>query len=206
MLYQGKITDWHDDKGYGFVTQNGGGHKAFVHISSFQGRSRRPAIGDIIVYELGEDERKRPRALGVTFAKVTRPQAPSGRESKSASLVRASVGVIVFSVLLGCGVLAGRLPFSILGIYLVMSVVTLFAYGLDKSAAMNNRYRTSEQTLHVLAFACGWPGALFAQAAFRHKSSKREFQFVFWFVVILNLIALTWLASDSGNELWRSLI
>jgi cold shock CspA family protein len=61
VRYQGKITTWHDDKGFGFVTQNGGGHKAFVHISSFQSQTRRPQLGDIIAYELGEDERKRLR-------------------------------------------------------------------------------------------------------------------------------------------------
>jgi len=43
MRYQGKITSWKDDQGFGFVTHNGGGEKAFVHVNAFSRRSRRPA-------------------------------------------------------------------------------------------------------------------------------------------------------------------
>jgi cold shock CspA family protein len=42
MRYQGKITVWKDDKGFGFVTMNATGEEAFVHIKSFSNRSRRP--------------------------------------------------------------------------------------------------------------------------------------------------------------------
>ncbi|MCA3055649.1 MAG: DUF1294 domain-containing protein [Burkholderiales bacterium] len=205
MRYQGKITTWHDDKGFGFVTQNGGGHKAFVHISSFHGRARRPEIGDIIVYELGEDERKRLRAERVAFAEVRKPPPSMHEDRNAGSVIAASVAILFLAMLLVGAALAGRLPFELVLLYLVMSIVTLVVYGLDKSAAMNNRRRTPEDTLHLLALVGGWPGALFAQVAFRHKSRKRGFQITFWVVVILNTAALLWLASDSGNALWRSL-
>ena len=32
MRYAGRIREWNDDKGYGFVAPNGGGTEAFVHI------------------------------------------------------------------------------------------------------------------------------------------------------------------------------
>ncbi|MFN8986841.1 MAG: DUF1294 domain-containing protein, partial [Burkholderiales bacterium] len=101
--------------------------------------------------------------------------------------------------------LLGRLPFLLLLFYLVMSLITLFAYGLDKSAAMNNRQRTREDTLHLLALFCGWPGALFAQTAFRHKSRKREFQTAFWVMVGLNCGLLLWLTTEHGSSLWRGI-
>lgn len=44
MRYQGKITDWKDDKGFGFVTPNGGGPRVFVHIKSFSSRQRRRSV------------------------------------------------------------------------------------------------------------------------------------------------------------------
>ena len=42
---------------------------------------------------------------------------------------------------------------------------TFFTYALDKSAARQNACRTPERTLHFLALAGGWPGALLARAA-----------------------------------------
>ncbi|MGO2075002.1 MAG: DUF1294 domain-containing protein, partial [Pseudoalteromonas sp.] len=34
---------------------------------------------------------------------------------------------------------------------------------------------------------CGWPGALLAQQWFRHKSKKRRFIVILWFIIVLNL-------------------
>lgn len=38
----------------------------------------------------------------------------------------------------------------------------------------------------------GWPGALFAQERFRHKTRKATFQAVFWLTVALNGTGLAW--------------
>jgi len=57
MRYQGKITAWKDDQGYGFITPNIGGDKVFVHIKSFVSRRQRPALEQIVTYELSRDER-----------------------------------------------------------------------------------------------------------------------------------------------------
>src|SRR3546814_13090 len=48
MRLAGRISDWNDDKGYGFVTPNGGGDRAFVHIKAFQSGSRRP-VDEIMI-------------------------------------------------------------------------------------------------------------------------------------------------------------
>lgn len=75
-----------------------------------------------------------------------------------------------------------------------MSGITFFAYAFDKSAAMNKRWRTQEQTLHLFALAGGWPGGLIAQNLFRHKIAKTSFKLVFWVCVVANLAALATLA------------
>jgi uncharacterized membrane protein YsdA (DUF1294 family) len=83
------------------------------------------------------------------------------------------------------------------GIYVVMSLITLIAYGLDKRAAVRGDRRTPEKTLHLLELACGWPGALFAQQLFRHKSRKGSFLVVTWLCIALNcagLVATGWWA------------
>lgn len=51
MRYQGRIKNWKDDKGYGFVSPNGDSDTSFVHISQFRNKHRRPKNGDLINYE-----------------------------------------------------------------------------------------------------------------------------------------------------------
>src|SRR5688500_10314847 len=74
--------------------------------------------------------------------------------------------------------------------YVAASVATVVAYGFDKSAAENNRWRVKESTLHMLALLGGWPGAFIAQRIFRHKSRKQSFQIGFMITVILNCAGL----------------
>jgi cold shock CspA family protein len=40
MRYQGRITEWKDDRGFGFITPNAGGASLFVHVSAFEPASR----------------------------------------------------------------------------------------------------------------------------------------------------------------------
>lgn len=64
------------------------------------------------------------------------------------------------------------------------------AYAVDKSAAQRGAWRTSEQTLHLLALLGGWPAAWWAQQWMRHKSSKASFRMVYWCTVLLHSAAL----------------
>lgn len=99
---------------------------------------------------------------------------------------------------------AGLMPMAVLWLYLAASLATFVAYARDKSAARNDRWRTQECTLHLLALAGGWPGALAAQRLLRHKSSKRSFQFAFWATVVVNGGALAWVFTSSGTATLRA--
>jgi len=83
--------------------------------------------------------------------------------------------------------------------YLALSVATFIVYAIDKWAARNHRWRTSERTLHLLALIGGWPGALIAQQVFRHKSRKEAFRVVFWATVVLNCAAFAWIHTEPGR-------
>ena len=96
----------------------------------------------------------------------------------------------LFLATLILGWFVAKVPLIVVLAYGVMSIFSIALYAHDKSAASNNQWRTQESTLHFIALACGWPGALFAQAVFRHKSKKAEFQTVFWTTVIINCVAL----------------
>ena len=78
---------------------------------------------------------------------------------------------------------------AILVVYVAMSVVTFFAYGLDKRAAVRGRTRTRERTLHLLEALGGFPGALAGQAVFRHKRRKLSYMVVFWLIVVGHVAA-----------------
>ena len=69
MKYQGRIKQWDDVKGFGFVEPNGGGIRAFVHIKAFKQRSRRPINGDIIIYEIEKDKQGSQRAHNISLLK-----------------------------------------------------------------------------------------------------------------------------------------
>jgi uncharacterized membrane protein YsdA (DUF1294 family) len=79
--------------------------------------------------------------------------------------------------------------YAILATYAVLSVIAFALYGLDKRAAVRGARRTPERTLHLISLAGGWPGALVAQSAFRHKRRKGRFMAVFAATVLIHAAA-----------------
>jgi uncharacterized membrane protein YsdA (DUF1294 family) len=79
--------------------------------------------------------------------------------------------------------------------YAVVSVVTFVAYALDKRAAADGRWRTSESVLLSLGLLGGWPGAVLAQQWFRHKTRKAAFRAAFWGTVAINVLAFVLIAT-----------
>ena len=201
MRYQGKISNWKDDKGFGFINPNGGGNQVFVHIKSFANRQRRPVGDELVTYELKIDAKGRAQAENVAFVGERTPSNISPGRRNTPLILAATFLVFVMA-----SAFAGKLPFAVLWLYLFGSAIASLAYAFDKSAARNDRWRTQESTLHLFALIGGWPGALAAQRLLRHKSSKQSFQFVFWITVVLNCSALAWLFSSSGSEALRSLL
>jgi len=192
MRRTGEISEWNDDRGFGFITPRAGGGRLFVHIKSFADRRRRPANGDAVTYESRMDSRGRPQAAKVSFVNDRARRRP--RPGPGA-------GAIAFALLF-VGVLSGAawlgyLPFVVAGFYIGMSTVTFVTYAFDKSAANNDRWRTPESTLHLLGLLGGWPGAMVAQGLLRHKSKKTSFRIAFWVTAVLNCAALGWLITSS---------
>jgi uncharacterized membrane protein YsdA (DUF1294 family) len=100
-----------------------------------------------------------------------------------------------FAVLFAVALLAWTLPPLVLVIYVLASALTFVAYAVDKRAARTGRRRVSENTLHLFALACGWPGAIVAQQTLRHKTAKRSFRTVFWVTVFANVVGFVALAT-----------
>ncbi len=191
MRYLGRIADWNDQKGFGFVTPNGGGDRAFVHVKAFERLSKRPATGDLVSYELQQDGRHRFNAVDIRLAtQQTRKDA-----SADNPLPRKTISALFLAGLIA-GWAFSRIPSIVPLIYGAMGSLTFLAYQIDKSAALSNRWRTKESTLQFMSLLGGWPGALLAQEILRHKTRKSEFQQVFWATVVLNCAALAWLLAS----------
>ncbi|WP_400995343.1 DUF1294 domain-containing protein [Agromyces sp. GXQ0307] len=107
-----------------------------------------------------------------------------------------------FAIVVAIAVLVGAVPWWLAAWYGAASVIAVVAYGIDKAAAKRSAPRVSEQTLHLIDLAGGWPGALVAQQTFRHKTRKRSFRRAFWGSVVVNVLLaaglVAWLASPGA--------
>ena len=201
MRSKGKITSWNDDKGFGFITPLEGGKQVFIHVKALGNRDRRPVIDDVVTYALSKDNQGRPCAANATLA---------GDKLKERAAQKTNPFAIFFALAflcaMGLSVLAGELPLTVLLAYLVLSLITFFAYAIDKSAAQSGGWRTSEGTLQILGLVGGWPGGLIAQQTLRHKSKKSAFRVVLWATVVLNCAAVVWLHTENGRAVLDALL
>lgn len=197
MRFQGRITEWNDAQGYGFITPDQGGARVFVHIKAFAPHVERPKVGDALRYTVAKDARGRTRAERIVLPDAHRPSVPTG-------FGKAQVGTVLawsVVVIIAGATLFDRLPVVVPAVYGAASLLAFGAYGKDKWAARTGRWRTAESTLLILGLIGGWPGALAAQRYFRHKSSKRSFQIAFWLTVLLNGALLAFLLSPLGHTI-----
>jgi uncharacterized membrane protein YsdA (DUF1294 family)/cold shock CspA family protein len=208
MRYLGTLVEWNDGRGFGFVQADAGGERVFVHISAFQPKPvhpSRPQTGMRLEFAVGLDNGKKRaqqvawRHIGPVKA-VQQPVSATPRPGKVRSGGGTYFVVIAFALLfVGVAGLWGVQRW-VASLYVVLSLITFFAYWKDKMAAQAGRWRTPESTLHTLALLGGWPGAIFAQQWLRHKSSKAQFRSIFWATVLLNVSIFVWLHSPWGRD------
>ena len=184
---KGKITRWHDDKGYGFITAPDGKSKIFVHVSAMKSRSKRLAKNDTVLFDIEQDSKGRLNAVNVELTGL-----------KALSLTTLFGGTFLVFVYGATLLLGGSVLF--IPLYLVMSILTYKAYASDKRAAEHGNWRTPESQLHAMALAGGWPGALLAQSQLRHKSKKQPFKTILWLTIFINIAGFIWTLSQPGHE------
>ncbi len=194
MRYQGTITKWKDEEGYGFITPRGGGKQVFLHIRAFNGAPGRPVGDEVVTYEVSSDDKGRERATNVRYV---------GQEESEPSIIHSSPTIqwAVFAILGGLFATSAlsRLPYVVPIAVLAMSLVAYAVYAIDKFKAQNNLWRVPEAILHLLALMGGWPGAMLAQHQLRHKLRKPEFMFIFWTTVALNCLAIALLCFPASG-------
>ena len=192
MRYQGKITQWNDKRGFGFVTTNGTGDRYFFHISELQSSTLRPETGKGVTYEIANTHGKKPSALKVRYTGVTPVRRPNqGRPwgwTPDAAIAGAQVVVPVWLVV------SGKLPATLLAVMGGMSLIAFVMYNIDKRRAERDDRRIPERNLQLVGLIGGWLGALSAQLLFRHKSSKPPYVHAFRLRGVLTIAAMLWAA------------
>lgn len=203
---KGKLVKWDGQKAFGFLQLIDSKEQVFIHKNALNNKYRTPKMGDIITFTFAKDKHGRTCAADAMFSgeKRTKKKAKSNFSSDKTPSRSISLYIgMIFLIALTTSFLAGLVPFKLLALYLVMSCVSFLAYAIDKSKAERGNYRTQESTLHAFAVLGGWPGSAFGQYAFRHKTQKAAFKRVFWVSVIVNVLILTWLLTESSGIFLR---
>lgn len=201
MRFEGTITTWHDDRGFGFITPTHGGADIFVHVKAFRRRDVRPAVDQRVTFavELNPEGKKRAKSVDMVRAARSTPRRPvAARGRTGGGSYFAIAGFAVLYVVVDA---LWHVPAWAAGIYVAASAAAFALYGVDKSAARAQARRTPEKTLLVIGLLGGWPGAILAQQLLRHKSAKASFRAAFWATVVVNVGAFLLLASPGVREL-----
>ena len=68
---KGKIIQWNDEKGFGFITNDDLSERVFFHISALKHRERRPQVQDAVIFEVMIDNQQRMKATEVYYEGLT---------------------------------------------------------------------------------------------------------------------------------------
>lgn len=85
MRFEGVLSQWNDERGFGFITPSTGGETLFAHISAFPRMAQRPVIGLRLSFEVetGPNGKKRARQIRLsTPAESGRGLRPGYRQPR----------------------------------------------------------------------------------------------------------------------------
>jgi len=203
MRFNGTLTSWDSERGFGFIEPTQGGQELFVHIKAFNARSGRPAVGQLLTFEVELGPKGKKGAKAVEFLRAPRVSVALRPKAPAQWGFAARLAIPAFVLLYVAVAVAWTVRWQVGAVYGALSLVTWMVYAFDKSAAVAGRWRTSEQMLLLLGLAGGWPGGLIAQQVLRHKSSKASFRAAFWGTVLVNAAGFVLLHSPAAAGLLK---
>ena len=75
-------------------------------------------------------------------------------------------------------------------ILLILNIVVMFIYGIDKLLAKAHKRRIRDATLLLCALFTGGVGAMFGMILFNHKTSKKKFRILVPLIIVLEAAAV----------------
>jgi uncharacterized membrane protein YsdA (DUF1294 family)/cold shock CspA family protein len=178
-IENGIISNWNEEKGFGFIIPSTGGKSIFFHINDYSYRHKRPLKNLQVQYFTSTDPKGRLCAIDVAPLKGHKDNS---RELKQKSL--STILFISFSGVLFYLFQSKLIPLELVCVYAILSVISFLMYAKDKNAAEWGKWRTTESTLHSLSLLGGWPGAALAQSFLGHKSKKISFRIIYWITLV----------------------
>ena len=140
---KGKVVTWVDDKGFGFIARENGDN-VFFHVSRLKNASRKPRVGDSVLFDVELDERGRARARQVLIEGATAQGMISTPPVRKDLLDYLLLGIGGVGVLAG---IAGYLPSRTIQAAMVpaiVSVVALLAFALRTKKPINPQFTCSK--------------------------------------------------------------
>jgi uncharacterized membrane protein YsdA (DUF1294 family)/cold shock CspA family protein len=200
MRDQGRLVEWFDDKGYGFIQPNDASKdRVFLHIKDFARQGPRPIVGCALEYTVLLDGDGRFRAQQVMYLKASQTQKilpkPKNVNGQQQKLKPMQIACIAYILALAVFTLLGMLSGMVLLFISITNALTYWLYAQDKEAALLGNRRIPEQSLHILSFLGGWPTAWLAQERLRHKTQKQPFRKIYFCTIALNILLILWLIS-----------
>ena len=197
MRDQGRLVEWFDEKGYGFIQPNDDKKgRVFLHIKDFARPGPRPILGCALEYVVQLDAKGRYKAIQVTYLKASQTQRtvkpkvnPTRAKPRLQPMVVVAVSYLIILVVLS---LLGKLPPFALLLISGINILTYWMYAQDKHAAQVGERRVPENTLHVLSILGGWPTAWIAQQRLRHKTQKQPFRQIYFCTIVFNILLILW--------------
>ena len=200
MRDQGRLVEWFDEKGYGFIQPNDTSKDlVFLHIKDFARQGPRPIVGCALEYTVLLDGEGRFRAQQVMYLKASQTQKilpkPKNVNEQAQKLKPMQIACVGYILALAVFTIAGLLSGMVLLFISIINAMTYWMYAQDKEAALMGKRRVPEQTLHILSFLGGWPTAWLAQEKLRHKTQKQPFRKIYFCTIALNILLILWLIS-----------
>ena len=164
MRDQGRLVEWFDEKGYGFIQPNDASKdRVFLHIKDFARQGPRPIVGCALEYTVLLDGDGRYRAQQVTYLKASQTKKnvskPKLSKQPAQKLKPMQIACIGYILALAVFTIAGLLSGMVLLFISIINAITYWMYAQDKEAALQGNRRVPEQTLHLLSFLGGMAGS-----------------------------------------------
>lgn len=191
MRLEGTLRSWNEERGFGFIHPRDGGEDVFVHISAFRTREVRPANNQRVTYEVEPGQHGKLRARDVEQILPEKELATVAEKPRRPDAY-GWLAILLFVFLYAALTVQWGVSPIVGAIYVIVSVLTIAVYAMDKYSAVRGKSRVSEATLLLFGLFCGWPGAVVAQLSIRHKSRKPSFRRAFWATVFLNVAAFVY--------------
>ncbi|TVT48787.1 MAG: cold shock domain-containing protein [Denitromonas halophila] len=98
---KGKIVSWKDDKGFGFISPEGKNEQVFFHISSVKKATRKPEVGDIVIFEVTKDSQGRLKATHVLLEGVSLANSGSSKKIITEPVKKDALDYFAYFILTG---------------------------------------------------------------------------------------------------------